>query len=153
MYKRLTVQRRDGGMQLLEMLLLRVHGDWNGRRRCALRVTHRSRRSLIELRCAVDFLVIAISSAADARLCAATVRVRGSPLRLLNGLTVAVVQARFVGPQALLRWLTYPRAVDSVTSLVVGHRTLARHRDVRRDRALPVVWIRRWSRVLVRAVR
>lgn len=123
-------------------MLRRVHGDGNRGRRRALGVTHWSRRSLIKLRGAVDLLVVAVASAAGPRLRAATVRVRGPPLRRLNGLAIEI-QARFVDSQTLLRRLVHPRAVDRVAPLVIGHRTLARHRDVRRHRALPVIHVRR----------
>lgn len=139
--QRLTVRRRDGGVQLLQMLL-RVNGDGNGRRRRALGVAHWSRGSLIKLWGAVDLFVVAVATAAEPRLRAASVRVRGSSLRRLGGLTVEI-QARLVDSQTLLRRLIHSRAVDRVAPLVIGHRTLARHRDVRRDRTLPVVHVGR----------
>lgn len=142
--KGLTVRRRDGGMQqLLKMLLLSVNGDGNWRRRRALRVTHRTRGSLIEWRGAIELLVVAVAPAAGPRLRATTVRVRGPPLRRLRDLTVAVIQTGLVGPQTLmLRRLIHPRAVNRIVPLVIGHRAFTGHRNVRRDRAFPIIRIR-----------
>lgn len=136
------------------MLLLRVNGNGNWRRGRTLRITHRTRGSLIERRSSIEFLVIAIAPAAGSWFRATTVRVRGSPLRRLHDLTVAVIQARLIGPQTLmLRRLIHSRAVNRIVPLVVGHRAFTGHRNVRRDRAFPIIRIRRRRRVLVGTVR
>lgn len=117
--------------QLLKMLLLRVNGNGNWRRGRAFRITHRTRGSLIERRSSIEFLVIAIAPAVSPRFRTTTIRVRGSPFRRLRDLTVAVIQARLIGPQTLLRRLIHPRAVNRIVPLVVGHRTFTGHRNVR----------------------
>lgn len=135
------------------MLLLRVNRDRNWRRGGALRITHRTRGSLIKRRSSIELLVIAIISVAGPRFCATTVRVRGSPLCRLRDLTIAVIQTRLVGPQTLmLRRLIHPRAINRIVSLIVGHWAFTSHCNVRRDRALPIIRIRRRRRVLVGTV-
>lgn len=135
------------------MLLLRVNRDRNWRRRCALRITHRTRGSLIERRGSIELLVIAIISAASPRFCATTICVRGSPLCRLGDLTIAVIQARLVGPQTLmLRRLIHSRAVNRIVPLIVGHRAFTSYCNVRRNRALPIIRIWRGRRVFVGTV-
>lgn len=130
----LTIGGRARRMNLLLILLmlLRVQRNRNRCWRGSFGIANRSSWPLIQLRSPINFLVVTVPSGGSRFSRATTVRVGRAPFRL--HLPVPVIQARFIRSEALLRRLIHPRPIDHAASVVVRHRALAGHRNVRRYR-------------------